>query len=55
LRFYYKTYDDQTIRMVDLNSFDLDAKEIKKLPTKSEQPVIDMSAKFQVRKTAAAQ
>ncbi len=54
LRFYYKTYDDQTIRMVDLKTFDLDAKEIKKLPTNTEQPIVDMSSKFQVRKTAAA-
>ncbi len=53
LRFYYRTYDDQTIRMVDLTKFDLDAKEIKKLSTKSDQPVVDMSGKFQVRKTAA--
>ena len=53
LRMYYKTYDDQTIRMVDLNRFDLDAKEVKKLSTKSDQPVVDMSGKFQTRKTAA--
>ena len=53
LRFYYKTYDDQTIRMVDLTKFDFDSKEIKKLSTKGDQPVVDMSGKFQVRKTAA--
>jgi choloylglycine hydrolase len=53
LRFYYKTYDDQTIRMVDLNAFDLDAKEVKKLSTQGQQPVVDMSGKFQTRKTAA--
>ena len=53
LRYYYKTYDDQTVRMVDLNKFDLDAKEVQKLSTKGEQTVIDMSAKFQKRKTAA--
>lgn len=55
LRFYYKTYDDQTIRMVDLAKFDFDGKEIKKLSTKSDQPIVDMSGKFQVRKTANAQ
>lgn len=55
LRFYYKTYDDQTIRMVDLKSFDLDAKEVKRLSTKSDQPIVDMSGKFQTRKTANAQ
>jgi choloylglycine hydrolase len=53
LRFYYKTYDDQTIRMVDMKQFDFDAKEVKKLSTKSDQPVVDMSTKFQTRKTAA--
>ena len=55
LRMYYKTYDDQTIRMVDLNKFDLDAKEVKKLATDGEQSVIDMSGMFQKRKTADAQ
>lgn len=52
LRFYYKTYDDQTIRMVDLTKFDFDGKEVKKLSTKSDQPVVDMSGKFQAKKTA---
>jgi len=52
LRMYFKTYDDQTVRMVDLNRFDLDTKEVMKLSTKGEQTVIDMSAKFQKRKTA---
>lgn len=44
LRYYYRTYDDQTIRMVDLRKFDLNAKDLKKLSTKGEQPVVDMSA-----------
>ena len=52
LRLYYKTHADQTIRMVDLNKFDLDAKDVKKLSTKGEQTVIDMSGMFQKRKTA---
>ncbi|MCX5863309.1 MAG: choloylglycine hydrolase family protein [Deltaproteobacteria bacterium] len=43
LCYYYRTYDDQTIRMVDLNKFDLDAKEVKKLNTKGSQPIVDMS------------
>jgi choloylglycine hydrolase len=54
LRFFYKTYDDQTIRMVDLKRFDPDAKEVKKLSTQGQQPVVDMSGKFQTRKTAAS-
>lgn len=53
LRFYYRTYDDQTIRMVDLKAFDFAGKDVKKLSTKSDQPIVDMSSKFQVRRTAA--
>jgi choloylglycine hydrolase len=30
LKYYFTTYDDQTIRMIDLNQFELDAKDIKK-------------------------
>ncbi len=44
LCYYYKSYEDQTIRMVDLRKFDLNAKDVKKLGTKSTQPVVDMSA-----------
>jgi len=53
LRMYYRTYADQTIRMVDLKKFDLDAKQVKKLSTKGAQTVLDMSGMFQARKTAA--
>jgi choloylglycine hydrolase len=54
LRVYYKSFDDQTIRMIDMKRFDLDAKEIMRLPTGSDgQPVVDMSGKFQAKKTAA--
>ena len=34
LRYYYKSYNDQTIRMVDLRKFDLDAKEVKRINTR---------------------
>ena len=44
LRYYYKSYDDQTIRMVDLKKFDPTAKAIKMLSTKSEQPIVDLTA-----------
>jgi choloylglycine hydrolase len=44
LRYYYRSYDDQTIRMVDLRKFDLNAKEVKTIGTKSTQSVVDMSA-----------
>jgi choloylglycine hydrolase len=53
LRYYYKTYADQTVRMVDLNKFDLDAKEVKKVSAKGEQTVLDMSGMLQTRQAAA--
>ncbi|MEA3232903.1 MAG: choloylglycine hydrolase family protein [Thermodesulfobacteriota bacterium] len=43
LRYFYNTYDDQTLRMVDLSKFDLDAKSIKKISAKSDQPIVDMT------------
>lgn len=46
LRYYYKGYDDQTIRMVDLKSLDLNAKEVKTFATASSQPIVDMSPKL---------
>lgn len=45
LRFYYKSYDDQTIRMIDMKKLDLDAKEIKHFRAdESNTPIVDMSA-----------
>lgn len=44
LKYYFKTYDDQTIRVVDLKTFDPDAKWVKKAPTNSSQPFVDISA-----------
>lgn len=44
LRFYYKTYDDQTIRMVDMKQLDLDSKEILRFPAVTDQPIVDMSS-----------
>lgn len=45
LQFYFRTYDDQTIRMIDLKKFDLNAKAIKTLnaSTFAQQPVVDIS------------
>lgn len=39
LRYYYKTYNDQTIKEFDLNSFDANSKDILVLNTASEQSV----------------
>ena len=44
LRYYYKSNDDQTIRVVDLKKFDLRATAIRMLSTKSEQPIVDVTA-----------
>ena len=46
LRFYYNTYDDQTIRMVNLKLFNLDAEKIMRVSTKNGQPVVDMSSEL---------
>ena len=46
MRYFYRTYDDQTIRMVDLMKFDPEAKVIRKITTRSEQPVVEMTAKL---------
>lgn len=46
LRYYYKSYDDQTIRMVDLKEFDPETKAIKILSTSSKQPVVNMTAQL---------
>ena len=43
LRYYYKSYDDQTIRMIDLKRLDLNAKSIKLISTKGQQPIFDMT------------
>ena len=46
LRYYYRTYDDQTIRVVDLNRFDFDSKKIKMLTIEAKQTFVDMSEKL---------
>ena len=47
LRYYYKTYDDQSIRMIDMKKLDLSAKEIKRFRVdESSQPIVDMTAKL---------
>lgn len=44
LRYYIKTYQDQSIKVVDLKSFDLNAKEIKRENNTGVQKAIDISA-----------
>lgn len=43
LKYYFKTYNDQTIKMINLNSFDLNAKEIKTFAMDGNQKVTDIS------------
>ena len=46
LRFYYKTYENQKIMMLDLKQIDKDAKEIKILSTAGSQQYEDASQKL---------
>lgn len=46
-RYYLRTYDDQNIKMVDLNAFDLDAKEVKRVSTAGKQTYEDVSKSLQ--------
>jgi choloylglycine hydrolase len=43
IRYYYKSYDDQTIKFVDLKQVDLNAKTIKSIETKGEFIGMDVS------------
>jgi len=43
LKYYFKSYDDQTIKFVDLNQFDLNAKTIKKATPAGFQTTVDFS------------
>jgi choloylglycine hydrolase len=43
LKFYWKSYDDQSIHMVDMNKLDLGGKGLLKLSTASQQPIIDVT------------
>lgn len=46
LRFYFKSYEDQSIKMVDLNRFDLGAKTVKKLPIGGKETIKDLSSQL---------
>ncbi|MDI9818797.1 MULTISPECIES: linear amide C-N hydrolase [unclassified Legionella] len=47
LNYYFKTYDDQNIKMISLSAFDLNSKELKSIPMTGMQPVKDISANAQ--------
>ncbi len=46
LRYYYKTYDDQNIKMLDMKKFDFNSKKIVKLHTLTKQKFEDVSEKL---------
>jgi choloylglycine hydrolase len=43
LRYYFRTFDNSRIRMIDLNSVDLDAKDIKTIPMAGKEVIEDVS------------
>lgn len=45
LRYYYRTYDNSRIRMVDLKAVDFDAKTIRTISIKGEENIEDVSGK----------
>lgn len=44
LRYYFKTFEDQNIKMIDLNAFDLNADNVKFMSMQGQQTVEDISA-----------
>lgn len=44
-RFYFRTFHDSQIRLVDLSKFDLDAKEITTVSMQGEEPILNLSSK----------
>ena len=44
-RYYFRTFDNSRIRMVEMKSVDLDAKEIKTISTKGEEEIDDVSSR----------
>jgi choloylglycine hydrolase len=44
LKYYYRSYNDQSIKMIDLNQFDLDAKAIRKLKISGDTKSTDVSS-----------
>lgn len=47
LRYYYKSYDDQTIRSIDLKKLDLTGTQIKTFKVGGKQEIVDASSKLE--------
>jgi hypothetical protein len=45
LRYYFRTFDNSRIRMVDMKAVDLDAKEIRTISMRGEEEIEDVSGK----------
>ena len=45
LRYYFRTFDNSRIRMIDLKKMDLDAKEIKTFSMAGQEVIEDLSSK----------
>lgn len=43
LKYYFKTYEDQSIKMIELSAFDLNAKTIKFIPMSGNTPITNVS------------
>lgn len=43
LKYYFRIFEDQTIKMINLNAFDLNAKQIKTISMNGAQPIVDVS------------
>lgn len=44
LKYYFRTFEDQSIKMINLKSLDLNSKQIKSISMAGAQPIIDVSA-----------
>jgi choloylglycine hydrolase len=47
LKYYWKSYEDQTIRVIDMNALDLDGDSIIRISTAGQQPVIDVTGEME--------
>jgi len=46
LKYYWRSYDDQTIRCVDMKALPFDGKGVLKISTKGDQPILDVTSKL---------
>jgi len=44
LKYYFRTYDDQTIKVINMNALDLNANNLKMIAMQGSQPIVDVTA-----------